>query len=80
MRVFVEGFIADMNHLSGVFLLVIAWAGYCCWVGVRRIHSELECLHEDYNRVTHAHDILASEREAKLDSAIAPAIENQEAR
>jgi hypothetical protein len=38
---------------------------------VRRIHSELECLHEDHDRVTHAHDILHAERQAALDSKLA---------
>jgi hypothetical protein len=62
----IERFISDMNHLSGVFLLIIAFAVSSCAAGIHAVKRELECLHEDYDTVTNAHEILEAKRMAGI--------------
>jgi hypothetical protein len=50
------GHIKELNDFSGLFLMVIAIAA---WTGVKMlgvIGTQIECMHEDYNKVTLAHD------------------------
>ena len=47
----------ELNDYSGVFLMVIAVG---VWTAVRMlgaIGAHIECLHEDHEKVTHAHDM-----------------------
>ena len=46
-----------LNDYSGLFLMLIAIA---VWTAIRMlgvIGTHIECMHEDYANVTHAHDI-----------------------
>jgi hypothetical protein len=50
------GHIKELNDFSGLFLMVITIAA---WAGVKMlgvIGNHIECMHEDYDKVTHAHD------------------------
>ena len=60
----VQHFLDDMNHLSGAFLLIIAFGVSSCASALHAIKRDVECLHEDYDRVTQAHNILHEERRA----------------
>jgi hypothetical protein len=61
----IEKLLTDLNHLSGLFLVLIAFSISSCAASLHTIKRDLECLHEDYDRVSHAHDILEDERRAQ---------------
>jgi hypothetical protein len=56
-----HNFLQRANDLIGFFLLFILIAvGYCAR-SLRVIEREIECLHEDFDRVHHAHSRRADE-------------------
>ena len=57
----IEKLLADLNHLSGAFLILIAFGISSCAASLHAIKCDLECLHEDYDRVTMAHERLEDE-------------------
>lgn len=62
----IEKLLADLNHLSGAFLVLIAFSISSCAASLHTIKRELECLHEDYDTVTDAHERVRDRQKANL--------------
>ena len=60
-----------LNDFSGLFLLLIALSVSSCAKYLLAIRSDIECLHEDFDKIHSAHDRIAWEREVKADEHIA---------
>jgi hypothetical protein len=52
-----EKLLHDMNDLTGLFLVIIAFGIGSCAKALAGIHAELRCLHEDFDAIHQAHTI-----------------------
>ena len=59
-----------LNDFTGFFLLIIALAVSSIARSVSTLVRDVECLHEDYDRTSHAHERHHWEQQAKMDEAI----------
>ncbi len=55
----------DLNDLIGLFLIIIAFGIGSCARSLLSIREEIQCLHDDFNTVHHAHETKEFEDRAK---------------
>ena len=47
--------LGNLNHYSGLLLLLIAVGVWACALALFSLKSSIECLHEDFDNVHNAH-------------------------
>ncbi|HTX38322.1 MAG TPA: hypothetical protein VME43_25015 [Bryobacteraceae bacterium] len=63
--IWIHHILAVLRELSGLFLVLVAlWIARCAEY-LRAIKLHIECLHEDFHFVHHAHDGLADARKPR---------------
>ncbi|RRA49007.1 hypothetical protein D1Y84_12695 [Acidipila sp. EB88] len=55
-----------LNSVAGLFAVVIAFSAASCAKSLASINKHVECMHEDYELVHHAHDVADQNRESDI--------------
>lgn len=67
-----------LNGYTGLLLLLICIGVWVAASRLARIMREMECLHQDYDTTTEAHDQLHWKRLAKMDEDISRRMTNDQ--
>ena len=67
-----------LNGYTGLLLLLICVGVWAAASRLARILREIECLHQDYDTTTEAHEQLHSKRRAKMDEDISRRMTNNQ--